>query len=272
MATPGAAAVPTLDQLERRRDAAIVWLRLSLGLAILSIPAGVFDIIATGDALNSGGTSDLLDLSDVIAGLLGIAQFVLLVGTAITFIRWMGMAVRVVQLTGGRVRHPGWVVWGWIVPVISLFRPVQIVNDLNAATEFPSHPATPPREIVNWWWGAWIARTLANFIAALGLRISGKITLEQQRTADYIDIIGQGATIAAALLAIRVVQGIDAGLTARLSAAVHTQPPMPPPPGVVPPPPPSAQPVAPPLPDGWTPPVAPAPAWPPPDPPRSSST
>jgi hypothetical protein len=237
-----------------------MWLRLMLALAILWIPADVLDIFAIGDALNSDGTSSLLDLSDLVAGILAMAQLIFLLGTGITFIRWISLAVRVVQLTGGTVRHPGWVVWGWIVPIMSLFRPKQIVNDVHAATEFPGHPVTPSREVVNWWWGTWIA----SFIAAGGARPFGTNTLREYRTADYIDIVGQSATIAAALLAIRVVRGIDEGLTARLSSAVDAQPEMPPPPADAvqfPPPPPPA---APPLPDGWAPPVAPPPVSPPP--------
>jgi hypothetical protein len=258
MSTPGAPVVPTVDELEHHRDRAILWMKLSLGLAIVWIPADIFDILAIQDALDHGRKSDLLDLSDVITASLAGMELVFLLGAGIAFIRWMRDAVRIVTLTGGSVRHPGWVVWGWIVPILSLFRPKQIVNDLHKATEFPGHEATPKREVVNWWWGAWIA----TFVTQGAARPFGVKSLEQFRTADYIDLVSQGATIAAAILAIRVVRGIDAGLTQRLSAAVAQGPQPPVPPAIGPPPPlpaPGSD-----LPGGWAPPVAPTPEPPPP--------
>ena len=235
-----------------------MWLRLMLALAILWIPADVLDIFAIGDALNSDGTSSLLDLSDLVAGILAMAQLIFLLGTGITFIRWISLAVRVVRLTGGTVRHPGWVVWGWIVPIMSLFRPKQIVNDLHAATEYPAHPASPARAVVNWWWGD-VDRQLHRGGRRAPVRDAHAPPVPHRRLHRHRRPERHDRSRAAG----------DPGRARNRRGAHgeavgggHAQRQMPPPPAdAVPGAPP---PGAPPLPDGWAPPVAPAPVSPPP--------
>jgi hypothetical protein len=66
-------------------------------------------------------------------------------------------------------RHSrGWVLGGWLVPVINLWYPKQIVDDIVAA----SNPRTSPladelprlrASVVQTWWITWIASTLISF-------------------------------------------------------------------------------------------------------------
>ena len=78
--------------------------------------------------------------------------------TGIAFVAWLWVATANARSAGARVRHaPSWALWGWVVPVLSLWRPKQMVDDLWRA----SQPGVPtgvdlrlvqkPLVVVGWW-------------------------------------------------------------------------------------------------------------------------
>jgi hypothetical protein len=61
----------------------------------------------------------------------------------------------------GRVRlSPAWARWGWVVPVVSLWYPRQIVGDLVTGGD-------PDRQQLNLWWLSWIGFSLINNFQAV---------------------------------------------------------------------------------------------------------
>jgi RNA polymerase subunit RPABC4/transcription elongation factor Spt4 len=140
---------------------AAVQVVLFLGIAV-AVAVGVLDtwlLARSSDLLLQGpGTASLLQARNaaelVAAGLVVFGGVLLL--------SWMRRAyANLPALAVGDLRFaPRWVVWGWFVPVINLFRPKQIMDDLWRA----SHPLAPPfssswREGPGpfwghvWWWG-----------------------------------------------------------------------------------------------------------------------
>jgi RNA polymerase subunit RPABC4/transcription elongation factor Spt4 len=139
----------------------VVQLVLFFGIAIAGA-VGVIDtwlLARSSDALTQGPTTAALlqgrDLAELIAAGLVV------VGGAV-LIAWMRRAyANLPALAVGDLRFsPRWVVWGWFVPIVNLFRPKQVMDDLWRA----SHPLAPPfssswREGPGsfwchlWWWG-----------------------------------------------------------------------------------------------------------------------
>jgi hypothetical protein len=94
------------------------------------------------------------DISDTIVAIAAVLQLVLLIATAILFLRWFKRAYENVDALGGVRRFsPGWAVGSWFVPLLNLWRPKQITNDIwhASSAERESVPA-----IVNVWWTVWI--------------------------------------------------------------------------------------------------------------------
>jgi hypothetical protein len=73
--------------------------------------------------------------------------------------------------TSGRLAT-GWAIGAWLVPIVSLFMPKQIANDIWRTSD-PSLPENPGNlwlggkvaPIVHWWWGLWIGGSFAPLLA-----------------------------------------------------------------------------------------------------------
>jgi RNA polymerase subunit RPABC4/transcription elongation factor Spt4 len=155
---------------------------LFLGIAIATV-VGVLDtwlLARSSDALLAGPDSAALlrirDLAELTAGGLVVVGGILL-------ITWMRRAyANLPALAVGDLRFSSrWVVWGWLIPGINLFRPKQVMDDIWRA----SHPLAPPfspswREAPGsmwchiWWWGLLLGAAIGlaghDLIASNGAR------------------------------------------------------------------------------------------------------
>ena len=102
----------------------------------------------------------------------------------------------------------GWAVGAWFVPILNLFRPKQIANDIWRASD-PDPPAGVPfgdwpvSMLVHVWWAAWLVFSLvSNFATRFLFRAE---TVEDQRTAVSATMGADQISILAGLLAVAVV-------------------------------------------------------------------
>jgi len=156
-----------------------------------------------------------LDASDTRQAISGFAFLVTLILGAIFFIRWFHAAYKNLRvLDQPKLRFgDGWAIGSWFVPILNLWRPKQIANDIwrgsdpNAPRgigEWKNYPVAP---LLGLWWAAWIVtNVLGNFVGRLWLE--GDDTADDIRTADYVDLVSSVAEIVAAVLAILVVRAI----------------------------------------------------------------
>jgi hypothetical protein len=87
-------------------------------------------------------------------GLIGSAQLVLYLAGVVTFIMWLYRAYQNVDVVkpGGRRYGHGWAIGAWFVPILNLFRPKQIVNDVWWAGE-----ERPQWSLLVWsWWACFL--------------------------------------------------------------------------------------------------------------------
>lgn len=88
-----------------------------------------------------------------------VGLLVLLGGFVVTCL-WLWRArvnVEVLSPTSPHARSRGWVWGGWLVPVVSLWFPFQVVRDVLRVRSH--HPSFASR--VGWWWGAFIVASVA---------------------------------------------------------------------------------------------------------------
>jgi hypothetical protein len=133
------------------------------------------------------------------------------------FIAWTWRAYRNITALGAQ--HPrfgsGWAVGGWFVPILSLWRPKQIVDDIWRTSD-PAAPAFLRRP--NWsevalpglltaWWTFFI---LSQVLDRMSGRISGdSATLGADRFGTTVALAASLSTVAAGVCAIRVVARIS---------------------------------------------------------------
>jgi hypothetical protein len=146
-----------------------------------------------------------LEANDSRVALLGVLQFVAYIAAAVLFIRWFHRAYRNLDALGSHRRHgTGWAIGGWFVPILSLFRPKQIIDDIWWGTKRPTDTATSAPLLMVWWVGFVVSQTVANVIVRITFPEDG--TAEQLQRSDYAWIVSDLLDCAAAVLAILVVR------------------------------------------------------------------
>jgi hypothetical protein len=158
---------------------------------------------------------------------IGLFQLAGFAAAAIVFIRWLHGAYQNVDAVDPKERRwgHGWAIGGWFVPILNLWRPKQIVNDVwraGSQNELDGQPGA----LLGFWWGAVILAGLFDRAAA------GAFTddsLEAGRRGATYFLIADGLDIIGAILAILVVRIATDRLKGR--AAEQATPPEPEGPG-----------------------------------------
>ncbi len=162
---------------------------------------------------------------------LGLAELVLLVVTAVVFLRWLARAVSFAQaMSPTRLRWTSSsAVWSFFVPIVALWRPYQVVRDLHDALAPSGVPepaptpildgsggyrhvamksAPPPRALphasIGAWWGFFMATRLVGFGGA-----------------SNQEVLGTFFAMVSAALGILVVRAIDGRIAERFRRVRH---------------------------------------------------
>jgi hypothetical protein len=168
-------------------------------------------------------TDDDLRRADDISVLTGVLAFAGLVGAGVVFMVWQWRARQNAEnLSVARHRRArGWVIGGWICPVVNFWFPFMIMNDIYRA----SRPDTP-RDLaelhtvrgsaaLGWWWALWVGMLVTDRIAIVNLR--GDVTVESFHTYAIMSSIGLVALAGAAVLIVRIMREITAWQAPRYS-------------------------------------------------------
>jgi hypothetical protein len=165
-----------------------------------------------------------LDANDTRQGAMGILQFACYVAGAIVFIRWLRAAYRNTDVVAPGLRRygHGWAIGAWFVPILNVWRPKQIVNDVwRAGSPSPYAEERPPVLLLAWWL-SWIAGTLLS--QAAGRVALQQETLDELRTADFLYIVSDGWDAVVAVMAIAVVGSVTRHLDGKAATASAPEP------------------------------------------------
>jgi hypothetical protein len=153
-----------------------------------------------------------LEASDRRQRVVAISQFAVFLFAAIFFIRWLHRAyANIVPLGAQYPRYStGTAIWSWFVPILNLWRPKQVANDVWRASD-PEAPVDqgdswqqkdPPILYAVWWLG-WV---VLNFAYNIDFRIYLRAeTLEELQFSSLFTVATDSASVPVALLAIAVV-------------------------------------------------------------------
>ena len=204
---------PPYRELVTRRQWAIGLLALVGGVSLIALVSDLVELsllnrIARGEAV----TQAEAEASDQRQALIALSVLGALIFAAIAFIRWFHAAysnLPALGATGLRYKR-GWAIGAWFVPILGLWRPKQIANDIWRASD----PDAPPQQgeawrgrpvpaLLGWWWALWI---LANISGGfIGGPAEGD-SIESFQAVSTFNAVGDGLTVVAAVLAILVVR------------------------------------------------------------------
>jgi len=97
----------------------------------------------------------------MLLGLALILYFVTLIICMIVFLMWLYRARSNLPALGVADARwsPGWAIAWWFIPIMSLFRPYQLVKETWQASDPESLPGwrrEPPPAVFGWWWGLFL--------------------------------------------------------------------------------------------------------------------
>ncbi len=142
-------------------------------------------------------------------------RWLILAFVAVVWLMWFYRSYRNLE-TLGRTRSyaAGWALFGWVVPIVNLFRPRQIAGELWLQSRLPD----PPPSLLDWhpephlpryidaWWAAYL---LGGLVTVVGPGASGGTTVDAIYDATRWEVAGVVALIMATPLAIAVVHAIN---------------------------------------------------------------
>ena len=197
-ATPKPApSVPYRDPTTRARLARS-WLRVMVALSALFVLLDIahLSVLGSVDEVGYFSSSSVAASKDRLA----VAAVVLLVAQLLCagfFIAWMHRAYRNVDALGEHRRFgAGWAIGSWFTPILNLFRPKQIADDIWRAGT-----SRGPTRLLNVWWGLFIVSTIVDRV---GNRLDDG-SLHGDRSSTLLDLVSSVGFVACGLLAVRVV-------------------------------------------------------------------
>jgi hypothetical protein len=211
---------------------AVLAFTILINLAYLVVSLVYADAVQTQIDEHSLSLQEAYDIEDAFA-IAGIAYLVSVVAGAVGFLIWFHRAYSNVPATIGRSARfgRGWSIGAWFVPILNLWRPKQIANDIWRAGDPDAigsdrWTSSPVGQLVHWWWALYL---VATFVGAIGggmlsteTVLSNSVTgpgvdplvgvqpptdgeLRQEYAASIVFAISSALEIAAAMLAISLV-------------------------------------------------------------------
>lgn len=163
-----------VSEVSRRARLAVWWLRAEIVATGIFIAAALVYLVS----IASLPASDPVDATYVgfpgTAGLvyaLAIFGWLLaLIVQTVVFLRWFYRAYGGLHERGvAEVRYgQNQAAWSWFVPILNLFRPKQIANDIwragdpGAGASDPDRARGPLPPLLTWWWAGWLVMNLGS--------------------------------------------------------------------------------------------------------------
>ena len=143
--------------------------RANWTIALLIVTCIIHFVYGTVTLAYTFGYFSLYEFGDVMSGL----GFWAPIPTGVAFFTWIYRAAQNLPTLGVPDRRfsPGWAIGYWFIPIISLFRPYQVMGEISrGSSPAISRSSTDGRvtALLPWWWACWLASTVGGVVATAG--------------------------------------------------------------------------------------------------------
>ncbi|MEU1312819.1 DUF4328 domain-containing protein [Streptomyces cinnamoneus] len=242
-AMPAGMPVGGVDLRRGVRIALTVLLSLAMAVLVLLIAARGEQRGAIDELLRDGATSSALARADDADGFYAamvLLYSLVLIATAVLWVIWFRrMRLNAESFAPGTHRFgSGWAVGSWFTPVVNLWFPKQMANDIYRASA-PAGPQSAPKGLVNAWWVLWLTAGGFSILGSVMYSVaerrlkshrygfaSVRDDVESLKTALSVSTLALVLYIVAALLALLVVRQLSKLQEQRALAGPLGVPPM----------------------------------------------
>lgn len=133
-------------------------------------------------------------------------------------LRWYLRSIRNARvLHRGITISPGWVIWSFIIPIVSLFRPYTMTSELWRSSARPEGwKSLRDPGLLRWWWGLVLGGGFVSTAASFVGRSA--YTVQPVMVASVLTAIGFGLTALSGVLFLRIGRPISRRQTALIAA------------------------------------------------------
>lgn len=248
---PAAHFERSIIELRRRATLAIVALGVTMAVRTWDVGARAWTIglVRTMDSDPGTITQAQLETADSLVDFGLFATVLMMVVTAIFFLRWIHRLVKLTRSLGAEDLRwkPSEAVWAFLIPFISLFRPYQVLRDVqqrlepeeieppsvqldrNVETDYrsvafvvPPAPKPLPNSLLGLWWGSYVAVNVMGRVAnSFGKHSS---SIDSIMTSYELAIFTSALAVVVAVLAVGVIRSLTARLGERFRRIRHSTP------------------------------------------------
>lgn len=193
-----------------RAEIAQLFILAVAGIEIISIVSSYMQIQLLNAMQNGEEVTDLMiDANDTREQWMGISYTVLIVLSAFTFILWFRRAYYNLSLRTSIDHSDAWAAGSWFVPLLNLFRPYQIMNELftkttNLINRKSTHFTKNDSTLIGVWWTLWI---VGNYVARLFTRAARNAdTIEKLLYSTKVDIVISAFMVFLSIIAILMIK------------------------------------------------------------------
>lgn len=196
----------------QRAKIAIMLIWTVLAIEIISILSDylqydLLQTVANGGQISTETATDN-DLRQKIIAFIYLAVYVI---SGITFIQWFRRAYYNLHLKAAHLSFTeGWAAGSWFVPIISLYRPNQIMKELYQETQRllskknEKYTQNLTTHLIGWWWALWL---IASFLGQFVYRYSAKAeTIDELTTSTVASLIASIIGIPLAIITVKVIK------------------------------------------------------------------
>nr|WP_299382441.1 DUF4328 domain-containing protein [Allomuricauda sp.] len=190
----------------------LIWILLGIGFISLYSSYLQYDLLLK--VQEGFPVSDhQLDMNDIREGIMGTLMLIAYIISVVTFIRWFRRAYfNLHSRTEKPLYDEGWAAGSWFVPILNLYRPYKIMEELDDRTTYLIQQRTGEeikhsRAIIGTWWALWIiGGIVGKYVAKSGLKAE---TLEELMSSTQADMFGILFDVPLSLFAILVIRAIS---------------------------------------------------------------
>ncbi|AII50408.1 DUF4328 domain-containing protein [Hymenobacter sp. APR13] len=152
------------DNSARSQQAWYIFLSLGIVLAASAAVSLIYCfMLASNDAYSTMGTAFAS-----LQGLLSLVVLGLTLASAVAFMRWMRRAYYNLAALGIGVEYDdSWAVSGWIIPVVSLYRPYTIMREIWQRTQRMGYGYVTSHTLLRVWWTLFLLRSATGIVTNL---------------------------------------------------------------------------------------------------------
>lgn len=155
-------------------------------------------------------TDQMVDSNDLREQIIAVIYMIVFYISGFTFIQWFRRAYYNLNIRKKCQYTEGWAAGAWIVPIISLYRPYQIMKEMwegsikNLKSRTDQFIGKESAVFIGIWWVLWI---VLNYIGTYVLKVSFKAgTVQNLINASIAEMIINVLGIPLALLAISIIK------------------------------------------------------------------